>query len=63
MYVPDIPEVESNYQGIYSYQMLSGTGTDSTEYKLYGDAPVSVDGYKRRVKIDDGFTPKCISKK
>ena len=36
--------------------MLSGSGTDSTEYKLYGDAPVSVDGYKKRVKKDDGFT-------
>ena len=56
MYVPDFPEEEPFYQGTFTHALLSGTGNDSALYRLYGETPASKDGFKKRVRISDGYS-------
>ena len=53
--MPEIAEDASIYQGTFTYGQLSGTVSGSTEYRLYGDTPVSVDGFKKRVRIGGNY--------
>ena len=55
VYLPNIPSSQSNYIDTYTYAQLLGAGSSNIEYKLYSDSPLGVDGYKKRVRISDGF--------
>ena len=53
--MPEIVEDASIYQGTFTHGQLSGYGDSTAKYKVYGDTPVSVDGFKKRVRIGGNY--------
>ena len=55
VYVPDISTTQANYLGTYTWSQLQGHGSDNTKFKLYSDTPLEQDGYKKIVRISNGY--------